>query len=106
MIVGACHLSCYRRVQIETSSSFDLRRDGRPTIEHVNDEANGRSRLELLFVPMSDSSERGCDNGECEVNVLAIAVAVPIAVLVTVVIVVVMIVPRVREKVFPFVRRK
>jgi len=55
-----------------------------------------RARLELLFVPMSESGE--C-SAESELNVLAIAVAVPIAVLVILIIVIVLAVPKIRKDV-------
>ena len=41
------------RVRITTPSSFDECRDGRPAIKQVDDEENGRSRLELLIVPIN-----------------------------------------------------
>ena len=99
---GSCSSSLVERVRIEAPSSFDECRDGRPTIKQVEEVENGKSHLELFFLPVDESE---CNDSSSEVNVLAIAVAVPVVVLVIVVIVVVMTVPKVREKVFPFARR-
>jgi len=81
------------RMKVKPSPSLDECRGGRPTVQQQ--QKDGRTQLELMFVPL-DSSE--CGSG---VNVLAIAIAVPIAVVVLVVVIVVMTVPKLRNKVFP-----
>ena len=100
---GNCSSELTKRVKIERTSSFDECRDGQPKVQQMNDES-GRTRLELVFVFMNDSSE--CIGSSSEINIVAIAIAVPIAVLVIVVIVVIMTVPTLRNKVFPYAKRR
>ena len=82
------------RVSIETTSSFDECRDGRPIVEEYK-EINGRARLQLVFVHVDE-----CTSGESEVNLVVIAIVVPIAVVILVV-TVVLAVPQFRAKVLP-----
>jgi len=98
---GRCSSELTNHVRIERTSSFDECRDGQPKVQQMKDES-GKTRLELVFVPISESSE--CIGSE--VNILVIAVVVPVVVLVIVVIVVVMTVPTLRAKVFPFAKRR
>lgn len=96
----SCDLQIDERVKINTSA-FDVCLHGQPVVRE-RDEGDERKRLELFFVPMSDSSE--CHSAS-DLNMIALAIAVPIAVLVAVTIVVVFAVPRIRKKVFPFARK-
>jgi len=90
------------RVSIETASSLDVCTDGRPNV--VQQEEEGRARLELLFVPINDLSECSREN-ENKLNIVAISVGVAIGVLALIAIIVVLAVPKLRHKVFPYAGR-
>jgi len=94
----ACSSQLTSRVQIQTS--LDECQDGKPIVEQRQDTEYGRGQLQLVFVPVE------CGSKSSELNVVAISVAVPIAALAVAAIVVVMLVPKLRQKVFPFANRK
>lgn len=101
---ASCTSSDKSRVSIE--SWVDECQHGRPVVDETRE--GRRAKLELLFVPISDSSECGGESDSesssgNEVNMLIIVTVVPaVVVILIVMIVVVATVPKIRRKLLPY----